>query len=87
MSITAARKKRGKTCCSKKFQGHVSRAYGLGLALALGHTCKVKPQPWYKGGGGGETFSEFPPPPPGVGGGGGGGGIRLLMVPLPPQGF
>ena len=32
--------------------------------LTLGHTCKVKPQPWYKRG-----------------------GIRLLMAPLPPQGF
>ena len=26
---TAARKKRGKTCCSKKFQGHVSYYHGL----------------------------------------------------------
>ena len=56
-------RKGGKPVVQKKFQGHVSRAYGLGLAL--GHTCKVKPHPWYKGGG----------------------GIRLLMVPLPRQGF
>ena len=47
-------RKGGKPVVQKKFQGHVSRAYGLGLAL--GHTCKVKPQPWYKGGGGGGEF-------------------------------